>query len=154
KPAYAFLAAGKMLSTPQRLALSGADTFGFAALAGRSADGNTVQLLISTYEIPANHKPRPMTAPENAVPKTIPVPDFSKFKFLPARKDIRYENNRGYHLLVENLPWGKAPFTVERYRLTGSEDFRLVQKAHYTGGTLELSNPLAPPALELIILHK
>jgi hypothetical protein len=154
KPAYAFLAAGKMLSTPQRLALSGADTFGFAALAGRSADGNTVQILISNYEIPANYKLRPMNAPENAVPKNIFVPDFSKFKSLPARKAIHYENNRGYHLVVENLPWGKAPFTVERYRLTASEDFRLVQKAPVTGGVFDQSSSLPPPALELIILHK
>ena len=153
-PAYAFLAAARMLSTPQRLALSGADNFGFAALAGRSADGSTIQILISNYEIPANYKPRPMSAPANAVPKDVPIPDFSKFRFLPPRRDIHYENNRGYHLVVNNLPWGKAPFTVERYRVTRSDSFRLVQKAPVTGGVFDQSSSLPPPALELIILHK
>jgi hypothetical protein len=47
KTAYTFQAMGKILDTPQRLAVEGTDTFGFAALAGRSTDGNTVQILIS-----------------------------------------------------------------------------------------------------------
>ena len=40
---------GAMLDTPQRLAVSGADDDGFALLAGRSADGGLVQLIITQY---------------------------------------------------------------------------------------------------------
>jgi len=154
KPAYTFVAAGKMLATPERLTLTGADTLGLAAIAGRSRDQNSVQILISNYEIPASLHPRPMTAPLAAWPKNMSVPDFSKLKSLPPRKDIRYENNHGYHLVVENLPWGKGAFTIERYRLTATDDFRLVQHTLARGHHFDLSTSLPPPALELIILRR
>jgi hypothetical protein len=108
KTAYTFLAAGKMLSTPHRVELSGSDTVGLAALAGRSSDGKTVQILISNYEIPVNNHPRDMQPPRGALPKNTAVTDFPKVKSLPPRTDIQYKNNRGFHLTVEGLPWGKA----------------------------------------------
>jgi xylan 1,4-beta-xylosidase len=40
---------GAMLDTPQRLAVNGGDDRGFALLAGRSADGSLVQLIITQY---------------------------------------------------------------------------------------------------------
>jgi hypothetical protein len=152
KPAFTFLATGKMLATPQRLEASGADTFGFAVLAGRSGDGKAVQILISNYEIPANYKPRPMNVPVGSMPKGMPMPDFSKMRSLPPRPNIQYQQNRGYHLVVDHLPWARGPFGLQRYRLTSSEDFALVQDSSENGNKLEISNPLPPPALELIIL--
>jgi xylan 1,4-beta-xylosidase len=152
KPAFTFLATGKMLSTPQRLEVSGADTVGFAVLAGRSGDGKVVQILISNYEIPANYKPRPMKEPEGSTLKNMPMPDTSKMRSLPPRTNVRYERNRGYHLMVDDLPWGRAPFRIQRYRLTSSEDFALVQDSNGIGGKLEIANPLPPPGLELIVL--
>ena len=59
KNAYAFKCLGQMLDTPKRLAVTGTDTFGFAALAGRSADDKTVQIFISNYAIPASFTPGP-----------------------------------------------------------------------------------------------
>jgi len=152
KPAYAFLAAGKMLSTPQRLELSGSDTIGFAALAGRSSDGKTVQILISNYEIPANHHPRDMPPPEGALPKNMP--EFPQMKSLPARTNIHYKDNRGFHLTINALPWGKRPFTVQRYRLTDREPFVMVQESTGNGGKFDVSDALLPPAIELIILKQ
>lgn len=152
KPAFTFLATGKMLSTPERLEASGADTFGFAVLAGRSGDGKMVQVLISNYEIPANYKPRPMNVPEGSLPKDMPMPDFSKMRSLPPRTNVRYQQNRGYRLVVDHLPWGQGPFKVQRYRLTSTEDFSLVQDSSSNGGKFEISNPLPPPALELVVL--
>jgi len=152
KPAYAFLAAGKMLATLERLELSGADTIGLAALAGRSKDGKSVQILISNYEVPANYQPRPMLPPEGAAPKNVPMPDFSKMKSLPPRKDIHYQDNRGFHLSVRGLPWGKGAFSVRRYRLTASEDLAPAAETSGTGGQFELSDELPPPGLELIVL--
>src|ERR1017187_9384485 len=63
KPAYAFNAMGKMLDTPFRLAVEGVDTFGLAALAGRSADGKVIQLLITNYAIRPDKMAKTMQAP-------------------------------------------------------------------------------------------
>ena len=93
KKAYAFKALGMMLDTPQRLAATGADTYGLSVLAGRSGDRKTVQILITNYEIPEKYR------------KTV------------------YRDNRGYRLKVTNLPWGERPFQVKRYRTTGSESW-------------------------------
>jgi xylan 1,4-beta-xylosidase len=153
KTANTFRATGAMLQTPERLQLSGADTFGFAAIAGRSRDGKSVQVLISNYQIPDNYQPPPMTAPAGSAPKNMPMPDFSKIKFLAPRKEIAYRENRGYRLTIENLPWGKnASFTLKRYRLTGDHDFDVVEERKASGDHLEISNPLPPPGLELIVL--
>ncbi|MFQ5595578.1 MAG: alpha-L-arabinofuranosidase C-terminal domain-containing protein, partial [Anaerolineae bacterium] len=49
KPAYTFLAFRWMMETPERLSATGSDTSGYAVLAGRTDDGQTVQVLISDY---------------------------------------------------------------------------------------------------------
>ncbi len=155
KPAYTFRATGALLKTPERLNLTGADTFGFASIAGRSRDGKTVQVLISNYEIPVNYQPPPMQPPEGSAPKNVPIPDFSKMKFLQPRKDIQYHDNRGYQLTITNLPWGeKDSFGVKRYRLTDGQDLSPVEEKSASGRQITISNPLAPPALELIVLQK
>jgi len=152
KPAYSYKAMATMLETPERLDLTGADTVGFAALAGRSADGSTVQILISNYEIPPDFKPHVMITPP-AVQQLLNV-DFSKFKVLPRRTNLHIENNGGYALTVDDLPWGDADFTIKRYRITSGEDFKLVQESSAKGGKVKLSNTLPPPAVELIVLRR
>ncbi|MGA8149689.1 MAG: hypothetical protein WB952_01835 [Terriglobales bacterium] len=154
KTAYAFQAMGKMLDTPQRLAVEGTDTFGFAALAGRSADGKTVQILISNYAIPAGFKPHIMQMPPELVKASPPQPDFSKVKFLPPRTDIFYRDNAGYNLTITNLPWGKAAFRLKRYRISETQNLDLVEEKAVAGGVLNLSHPLAPDAVELIVLQR
>ena len=52
-----------MRKTPERIAATGGDDEGFAVLAGKSADGKTVQILISNYQVPANYKPNVMVPP-------------------------------------------------------------------------------------------
>ena len=152
KTAYAFKASVAMLDTPERLNLTGSDTFGFAALAGRSLDGKTVQLLISNYEIPPDYKPHQMPTPP-AVEELLKV-DFSKLKVLPRRTGVRYENNAGYRSTIDHLPWGSAEFTIKRYRVAQSEDLQLVEKASGKGAKVELSNSLPPPGVELIVLTR
>jgi len=49
RKAYVFKAAGAMLDTPQRLAVTGTDTHDFLSLAGRSADRKKVQVLVCNY---------------------------------------------------------------------------------------------------------
>jgi hypothetical protein len=153
KPAYTFRALGAMRDTPERIFVTGADTFGFAVLAGRSRDGRTVQVLISNYRIPADYKPFKLQVPKDLFPHGLRVAGLSRMKFLPRREGIVYSKNRGYDLTITNLPWGEAAFSVKRYRLTKREDFSLAEEAVRSGGELRLSNLLPPPGLELIILH-
>jgi xylan 1,4-beta-xylosidase len=154
KTAYAFKAMGEMLDTPQRLPVEGTDTFGFAALAGRSADGNTVQVLISNYEIPPNYKPDLMPMPPELQKATPPMPDMSKVKFLPLRTGIVYRDNRGYNLSIRSLPWGTAPFSIKRYRISKTRDLDLEEEKSARGNSSNLINALAPDALELIVLSR
>jgi hypothetical protein len=145
---------GEMLDTPQRLAVEGTDTFGFAALAGRSADGNTIQILISNYAIPAGFQPHIMPMPP-AVVKTLPASmDLSKLQFLPRRTNIVYRDNAGYRLTIENLPWGKNAFSVKRYRIDQARNLDLVEANAGADGVLQLSHALPPDSLELIVLRK
>jgi xylan 1,4-beta-xylosidase len=154
KTAYTFQAMGKMLDTPQRLPVEGSDTFGFAALAGRSNDGNTVQILISNYAIPANYKPDLMPMPPELQKTSPPMPDMSKVKFLPLRHDIVYRDNAGYKLAIKNLPWGLAPFSVQRYRISKTENFDLIETGSGKDGILNLSHSLPTDTVELIVLKR
>jgi xylan 1,4-beta-xylosidase len=153
KTAYAFQAMGKMLDTPQRLTVEGADTFGFAALAGRSADNSTVQILISNYAIPAG-KLNGMQIPPEVLKALPPQLDFSKVKSLPLRTDIVHRDNAGYALTIDNLPWGAAEFSIKRYRISKTENLDLVEEKAGKGGSLHLSSPLARDGIELIVLRR
>jgi len=153
KPAYTFRATGAMLATPERLRVTGTDTFGLAALAGRSRDGKTVQVLISNYERPAGFKPHMMDLPPE-LKKAAGQIDFSKVKMLTPRTDIAYRQNRGYELTIRNLPWGSDAFKVKRYRLTEKQDLALEGETSGSGGRLEMANPLPPPGLELLVLSR
>jgi hypothetical protein len=154
KTAYTFQAMGKMLDTPQRFAVEGTDSFGFAALAGRSADGKTVQILISNYAIPAGFKPNIMQIPPEALKALPPLPDSSKLKFLPPRTDIVYRDNAGYNLTITNLPWSEKPFSAKRYRISETQNLDLVEEKSAAGGTVNLSSSLAPDAVELLVLQR
>jgi len=142
KRAYVFKATLAMLKTPQRLAVTGADTIGFAVLAGRSPDGKTVQVLISNYEIPdlGGGPPVALRPPNVAV--------------LESRLGIKYANNQGYSLRLDNLPWGDHEFSVRRYRITEKENFDLAGETSGRGTTFTVSNPLPPPGIELIVLEQ
>ncbi|HYW37586.1 MAG TPA: hypothetical protein VE957_05695 [Terriglobales bacterium] len=154
KTAYTFEAMGKMLDTPQRLAVEGTDTLGFAALAGRSTDGTTVQILISNYMIPAGFQPHIMQMPPDVLKTLPPSLDFSKLEFLPRRTDMVYRDNAGYSLTVENLPWGKKAFSVKCYRIGKTQNLDLVEEKSGAGGSLKLSSTLAPDAVEFIVLQR
>lgn len=153
KTAYAFEAMGKMQDTPRRLAVEGADTFGFATLAGRSSDGKMIQILISNYAIPEGFKPQDMQMPAD-VKKSVANTDYSRFKPLPPRTGIVYRDNAGYNLAIKNLPWGENSFRIRRYRLDQTHNLALVEDKQATGETLSLSNALAPDAMELIVLQR
>jgi xylan 1,4-beta-xylosidase len=154
KTAYVFRAMGKMLDTPQRLKVEGADTFGFAAIAGRSAEGDSVQILISNYTIPAGYQPHALQMPPELQKAGPALPDFSKLKFLPRRTDIVYRDNSGYHLTISHLPWGAAAFSVKRYQIGKERDLGLVEEKTGLGDSVTVSSELAPDGVELIVLQR
>jgi hypothetical protein len=82
------------------------------------------------------------------------MPDMSKVKFLPLRTDVVYRDNRGYILNIRNLPWGKAGFSIKRYRISKTQNLELLEEGYGKEGALNLSNPLAPDTLELIVLTR
>ena len=154
--ARAFEAMGKMQETPKRIAVDGADTLGFAAVAGKSADGKTVQIFISNYAIPAGYKPTHMAVPADVLKEIqqLPYKPPTTPSELPVRKDIVYRDNAGYDLTINNLPWGKAGFTIKRYRISKTEDLQLVEEKSASGGSLKLSNPMVTDTVELIVLQR
>jgi xylan 1,4-beta-xylosidase len=145
KSGQTLIAAGKMASTPVRLVSAGADTTGLAVEAGRSEDGNTIQVLISNYEIPES-----LRKPRNG-PDVMGANGLFKMQLLPLRT-VSYANNGGYNLTVNGLAGGE--YVVERYRVNASNDFSLVDSQKLAGDKLALSAELPAPGVELIVIRK
>lgn len=140
KKAYALKATGAMRDTPQRLRAEGGDTLGFAVLAGRSRDRKTVQVLIANYEILQPAEPPKQSAPAGS-------------HGLSRRSGVKNSNNGGYALTIRNLPWGKREFKVRRYLTNSERNFAPSEETTARGGKFEITNPLPPPAIELIVLQ-
>jgi hypothetical protein len=81
-------------------------------------------------------------------------PDFSKVKFLPARKGVLSHDNAGYTLQIDGLPWGVKGFTVKRYRISATQNLDLIDEHAGSGISVQLSIALAPDTLELIVLQR
>jgi hypothetical protein len=137
---------GQILDTPRRLAVTGTDSIGFAAVAGRSVDDRTVQILISNYAIPKGYKPKEVHRPGD------PPPPRSSEVSSPT--GVVYHDNSGYNLTVGNLPWGNNAFTLRRYRISATQSLELVEEKSLSGGSLKLSNPLPTDTVELIVLQR
>jgi hypothetical protein len=142
KKAFVFKATSQMLETPQRVEATGADTVGYAVLAGRSRNSKKVQILISNYEM------GPVVNPPVGTPPGIPGVE----TFTPKSDRIRY-TDKGYALTVKNLPWGSGEFGVRRYRITEKENLTLAGESTSRGGSLSMVNELAAPGVELIVLE-
>jgi hypothetical protein len=80
--------------------------------------------------------------------------DEHKYKYLPNRTDIVYRDNVGYSLTIKNLPWGKAAFTVKRYRISKTQRLELVEEKPGSGETLTLSNAFPVDTVELLVLER
>jgi len=143
KKFYVYKAMAAMLETPQRLAVTGADTLGFAVLAGRSRDRRTVRVLISNYEI---IKDVALLHPTVVAGTEIAVR-------LP-RRTVEYKNNQGYSITVKNLPWGKKDYTIKRYLIDQSHNLEPVGEQSGSGGGVQLTEPLLPPAVELVEIQQ
>ncbi len=141
----ALIALGRMQQTPLELRVEGADTCGFAVEAGRSADGRTIQVLLSNYQIPARYA-GPRTG-RNA----LIVPHQFEVALLDRRR-VAYGENRGYDLTVTHLTPGRR-YTIERYRVSAAQGLELAGRAVQRGGTVRVRAALAPPAIELVVIE-
>jgi xylan 1,4-beta-xylosidase len=145
KTGYALIALGRMKDTPVQLATSGGDEDGFAVQAGRSKNGDTVQVLISNYQIPAN-----FLGPRSG-PDALNLGDFA-VKLLP-RRSVTYRDNAGYDVLIDNLD-ARATYWVERYRISAASDLSLSDSTEARGPSIRLQAPLPAPGIELIVVKK
>ena len=146
KTGHALIALGRMKDTPLRLAATGADLDGFAVQAGRSADGRTLQVLISNYQIPAD-----VLGPRKG-PDVLSITGAFEVKLLQ-RRSVTYRDNAGYDLTVDHLP-ERGVYSVERYRISASNDFTLVDSSEQRGPNIRLHAALPPPGIELVVLKR
>jgi hypothetical protein len=145
KTGQALIALGKLKDTPYRLKVKGADLNGFAVEAARSADGRTVQILLSNYQIPSEFLgPR-------AADDVLHVPPVFDVRLL-ARRSISYRNNSGYDLTIDHLPANRR-YSVERCRISAASDFTSVGTTIYASAPIRLQNELPPPGIELVTLR-
>lgn len=155
KPAYAFEAMAKMLSTPNRLLISGTDNIGYAGLAGISDDGQTIQILLSNYVRPDNtrlhHYGLP---PELVAPGTKSLWARRTANPLPPRTGIRYADNAGYTLTLDHLPWGARKFSLKRYRISATQSLDLVEDSTLSGSAVTLAHDLPVNTVDLVVLHQ
>jgi xylan 1,4-beta-xylosidase len=143
--ARALEAAGRMSDTPEKLNTNGGDTLGFAVQAGRSSAGKTVQILISNYEVPVEDRG---SGPINDL---LEIPGIIRMQ-LPTRRSFDYQKNKGYNLTVTGLET-QSEYTVERYRISESEDFALIGRSTIHGPILHINSALAAPAVELVVIR-
>ncbi len=145
KTGQALIALGKLKDTPYRLKVKGADLNGFAVEAARSADGRTVQVLLSNYQIPSEFLgPR-------AADDVLHVPPVFDVRLL-ARRSISYRNNSGYDLTIDHLPPNRS-FSVERCRISAANDFTSLGTTLYANAPIRLQNELPPPGIELVTIR-
>ncbi|MFP8872353.1 MAG: hypothetical protein VCB43_13640, partial [Myxococcota bacterium] len=119
--AYASLAN----DTPQRLALSGDYANGtdidFRALAGRSEDGERVNLLVSYYDVSID------ACPDNSHTTTV-IP---------------------LSISIDNLPWGDAAFTWQRWVHSSNFSMTLEASGSESGGSFSTSQSMHSNELEV-----
>jgi xylan 1,4-beta-xylosidase len=146
KTGQALIALGRMKDTPVRLATAGGDRDGLAVQAGRSQSGDTVQVLISNYQIPAE------TLGPRKGPDVLRVGDEFEVRLLE-RRSVHYRDNAGYDLTIDKLSADRA-YRVERYRISASNDLSLLDSTEQRGPRIRLHAALPPPAIELIVLKR
>jgi xylan 1,4-beta-xylosidase len=150
---YGFLAAGRMVETPQRLAVvAGGDDKGFAVLAGRTDSGDKLQVLITNYAIPAKYlEPTARTSLDFVLPGTgVPV----SMQLPPRRTDAHQTNNGGYQLTIEHLPAPLRQYRISRYRLDAGHSLALLDTRRGSGTRVQASAALGPPSIELVVVER
>lgn len=128
-----------------KLTTSGQDQHGFAVLAGCATDAKAVRVLVSNYEIPAADL-GPLTGGNDEV-----VPGVGTLTLLD-RQTITYQNNAGYAVTVNNLPWGSAASTVQQFRIDASNNLALVGTSQHSGSSIAINAALPAPGVDLLVI--
>jgi xylan 1,4-beta-xylosidase len=151
---YSFEAIGRMLETPERLAVKGGDENGFAVIAGRDSGHSEVQILITNYSINPHYlKPTSKTSLDFDLP--VATARVSVSMMLPTRRvNAVAHDNGGYDLIVTGLPWKTNHYTIFRYRIDRTHNLTLVDRDQGAGATAHVSAQLPPPSVELVIVRK
>ena len=146
----AFQFVGQTLATAERLAVTGGDENGFAVLAGRTADGDTIRILISNYAIPDEYLiARGRDVFEFQVPIGTLKADMSLN--VPSRRvDATSARYSGYTLEIGELPWGDGPHKVVRYRADRDHKGEMLDSQDGEGASLTIQNDLPVSGVELI----
>ena len=125
--------------------VTGADDKGLAVEAGRSADGGLIQVVISIARIPAQ-----FIGPRKGEDV---MHEHGLFDLkLPPRRTVAY-NSGPIRLKLGGLTKG-ARYSVERYLMNEGQDMTLVGRATVTGGQLKVSDDLAAPAVERLVIRR
>ena len=140
KVGQALIALGRMKRTPVRLAVSGADTEGLAVQAGRSNDGEEIDVLVSNYEVPASLRGARKGGDKVA-----------GFLNLLPRRELKYERNEGFDLKVTSLEPDQL-YRIERYRISDVWDYRLLNTVTLKGSEVAISGVLPAPGIELVVI--
>jgi len=152
---HAFRLPGELLQTPQRLQVRGGDDHSFIVLAGRDAARQRVRVLVTRYAIPPQYL-QPLTS--ETFQFTVPIGEVRvpvSFRMLPRRgAEAADTGEAGFSLTVGNLPWGKQPFTIRRYRVDADHAGELIEESRGEGGVARIASDLAPPSIELVELER
>lgn len=132
KTGAALIALGRMKDTRVELPVErppgGSDRCGFAAEAGRSSDGRTVQVLVSQYEVSA------------------------RLGSAQSLRPIECRASGGYDLTVEHLA-PQALYTIERFRISAASTLARVERTAERGPTVRVRAALAAPGVELVVIR-
>jgi hypothetical protein len=126
---------GALKSTPFLIRSGGGDDSGLAVVAGRSKDNRLVQILISNYQIASKYLGGPRDNWDTS---------------LPERRTLRYSDNGGYDAAITMPAPGK--YQVNRYRISDSSNFALLDERIETGPSIRLQAALPPPGIDLIVI--
>jgi hypothetical protein len=124
KESLAFGAVSKLNATPARLCVQGANDSGFAVLAGRAEEGQTLQVLLANYQIPKSLQgPIPGGNDEMI---TVPGLGYLATMTYPERRSFTYTDKEGYALTIKSIPEAWGDVTLKQYRIDANNDFKLI----------------------------
>jgi hypothetical protein len=138
KPVYYAHKAFNALAHTIQIAQQGSNFETFGALGGKSRDGNSVTIVLASYD-------------ENGYRHSYrhPAPD-------PPRQSANTKVYRQYNLNIKNLPWSqKDKIQVERFLVNDNQKLSLVESTVIQGDReLSLIRPTGTPEVQLIKIKK
>jgi len=124
KESLAFGAVSKLNATPTRLCVQGADDSGFAVIAGRADEGQTLQVLLANYQIPKSLQGPIPGGNEEEI--NVPGLGFLATMTYLDRRTFNYPDKEGYALTIKSIPEAWGDVTIKQYRIDANNDFELV----------------------------